>query len=184
MLDLCAAPGGKSVVLALALCDRGEIVACDRAPDRLARVDENATRLGLKCIRTQLLPDDVADVLNLFPRFDAALVDVPCSNTGVIARRPEARLGLTPRKLRALVETQRHLLRRAAACLRPGGRLVFSTCSLEPEENEQVVAEFLAENPPWRLDVQETTLPAWGPRLSDWHDGGYFARLVQTTNHD
>ena len=184
VLDLCAAPGGKSVVLALDLRDRGEIVACDRVSGRLALVEENLARLGLKCVRTQLLPDEATDVLDSLPRFDAALVDVPCSNTGVIARRPEARLGLTPRKLRALVETQRQLLRQAAACLRPGGRLVYSTCSLEPEENEQVVAEFLAENPRWRLDLQETTLPAWGPRLSDWHDGGYFARLVQTTGHD
>lgn len=184
VLDLCAAPGGKSVALALDMRDCGEVIACDRAADRLARVDENSSRLGIKCVRTQLLPANTADVLDSFPRFDAALVDVPCSNTGVIARRPEARLGLTPRKLCALVETQRQLLRHAAACVRPGGRLVYSTCSLEPEENEQVVAEFLAENPCWRLDVQETTLPAWGPRLSDWHDGGYFARLVRSAAQD
>ena len=101
VLDLCAAPGGKSVVLALDLRDRGEIVACDRVSGRLALVEENLARLGLKCVRTQLLPDEVADALNAPPRFDAALADVPCSNTGVIARRPEARLGLTSRKLRA-----------------------------------------------------------------------------------
>jgi 16S rRNA (cytosine967-C5)-methyltransferase len=175
ILDLCAAPGGKSLALALDMQDRGEVVACDTAPERLARVQENVERLKLSCVSTRLLgPNDLQN-----DSFDAALVDVPCSNTGVIARRPEARLGLTPQKLHSLVSVQQQLLRQAAQCVRPAGRLVYSTCSLEPAENEQIVAEFLAETAAWRLDEQQTTLPAWGPHWSDWRDGGYFARLLR-----
>jgi len=176
VLDLCAAPGGKSVTLALRMQDRGLVLACDTVPQRLARVSENAARLGLKCISPQLLspPGHLPTEHDLF---DAAIVDVPCSNSGVIARRPEARLGLTPAKLAALVTVQRELLRRAARHVRPGGRLVYSTCSVEPDENERVVADFLACHSDWRLDTQQTIWPAWGPRLGDWRDGGYFARL-------
>lgn len=175
ILDLCAAPGGKSIVLALQMNDSGDVIACDTVPERLARVDDNARRLGLTCIHTRTLADAQPDLGS--EAFNAALVDVPCSNTGVIARRPEARLGLTPRKLQSLVETQRGLLRLAAQHVRPGGRLVYSTCSIEPEENEQLVAQFLSENAAWRLDRQETMLPTWGLNWSDWRDGGYFARL-------
>lgn len=179
VLDLCAAPGGKSIVLALAMNDRGEVVACDTAPERLERVAENVARLGLRCVQRRVVSHSGAELNAEHGRFDAALVDVPCSNTGVIARRPEARLGLTRRKLESLCEVQAALLRQAAACVRPGGRLVYSTCSIEPEENEQMVAAFLRDNPDWRLDEQVTTLPAAGPQWSDWHDGGYYARLVR-----
>jgi len=177
VLDLCAAPGGKSAALALQMRDQGEVVACDTAPERLLRVRDNATRLGLTCVRTRVLPADDPNLPDDAPPFDAALVDVPCANTGVIARRPEARLGLTTRKLRSLATAQAELLRRAARHVRPGGRLVYSTCSLEPEENERIVAAFLDENAEWRRDAEQTTLPAWGPRLADWRDGGYWARL-------
>jgi 16S rRNA (cytosine967-C5)-methyltransferase len=179
VLDLCAAPGGKSVALALAMNDQGLVVACDTVPERLKRVSENVARLGLSCVRTQVTtPAGVEPPAEGEP-FDAALVDVPCANTGVIARRPEARLGLTPQKLDSLVKVQQVLLRKAAHAVRAGGRVVYSTCSLEPPENEQVVAAFLAANPTWHLDAAETTLPAWGPRPADWRDGGYFARLLR-----
>lgn len=173
ILDYCAAPGGKSVALAIAMSDIGEVVACDTDAERLGRVRANVARLGLTCVHA--LP--LAGETSLARGFDAALVDVPCSNTGVIARRPEARLGLTAVKLRALVAVQHDLLRHAARHVRPGGRLVYSTCSLEPQENGEIVAFFLAEHPAWRLDVECTTLPAWGPRPGNWRDGGYFARL-------
>lgn len=177
VLDLCAAPGGKSIALALALRDRGRVVACDAAPPRLARVDANVARLRLTCVRTRAIAADAPELVAEGPRYDAVLVDAPCTNTGVIARRPEARLGLTPRKLASLVALQQRLLRQAARLVRPGGRLVYSTCSIEPAENEEVVAAFLADHPGWRLDAEETTLPAWGPRWADWRDGGYYARL-------
>jgi 16S rRNA (cytosine967-C5)-methyltransferase len=177
VLDLCAAPGGKSVALAVQMGDRGEVVACDADPDRLALVRENADRMKLTCIRTH--PARCDDELH--GPFDAVLVDAPCTNTGVIARRPEARLGLTRRKLDSLVKLQATLIRRAAAAVRPGGRLVYSTCSIEPEENQDVVAALLAENPEWKLEQQRMMFPRWGPRLSDWCDGGFVARIVRAT---
>ena len=177
VLDLCAAPGGKSVALAIDMQDQGEVVACDSSPDRLARVQENVERLGLTCVRTCPPPTDSSSDLG---HFDAALADVPCSNTGVIARRPEARLGLTPEKLQSLLPVQQELLRTAARHVKPGGRLVYSTCSLEAEENERQVEAFLAEHADWSFDCQQTTLPAWGARLTDWRDGGYAARLIRS----
>jgi len=186
ILDLCAAPGGKSVAMALQMGDRGEVVACDASAERLARVRENCQRLGISCVRTapSPCPPRAAAGQNRPPEqalgfFDAALVDVPCSNSGVLARRPEARFRLSRATVDALVGKQIELLTVAAGCVRPGGRLVYSTCSLEPEENEQLVARFLEAQPDWRLDFQRTVLPAWGPRLSDWRDGGFAARLLR-----
>lgn len=180
VLDFCAAPGGKSVVLAQQMDDRGEVVAVDASPERILRVRDNATRLRLTSIRTHLIQTSDASEPPLARRFDAVLVDVPCSNSGVIARRPEARLGLTPEKLASLVKLQTALLRRAAKTVRGGGRLVYSTCSIEPEENEQVVEAFVQESPQWDLGRAETTLPQWGPHLSDWHDGGFAASLQRS----
>ncbi len=177
VLDLCAAPGGKSIVLALDMEDRGEVLACDARAERLARVRENALRLELACVQACAVAED-GRLSDRAAPFDAALVDVPCTNTGVIARRPEARLGLRPTKLEALRALQRRLLRQGAAHVRTGGRLVYSTCSLEPQENEEIVREFV-QSAAWRLDEQRLTLPDWGPRLADWHDGGYWARLVR-----
>ncbi len=176
VLDLCAAPGGKSLVLALDMQNRGEVVACDLAPQRLARVEENAARLGLTCIHTRLPPSADAGAAEL-GLFDAVLLDVPCSNTGVIARRPEARLGLTPQKLQSLAAAQCELLTRGARHVRPGGRLVYSTCSIEPEENEALIGWFTAQNAEWAIEQIDTVLPQWGPRPSDWRDGGFVARL-------
>lgn len=178
VLDLCAAPGGKAVTLAMAMEDRGRVVACDVSRERLARVNENARRLGLTCIEPRVITAGAIELGNEV--FDAALVDVPCSNTGVIARRPEARLRFATERLQSLVATQHELLRQAARHVRPGGRLVYSTCSVEPEENEAVVAQFLREDAAWRLDWEQTVLPAWGPSWSDWRDGGYAARLTRT----
>ncbi|MEP0847146.1 MAG: hypothetical protein HRF50_10040 [Phycisphaerae bacterium] len=180
ILDLCAAPGGKSVALALDMEDRGEIVACDAGEDRIELVRENARRMHLTCIRTRLIQHSDASDIGEAPAFDGAIVDVPCTNTGAIARRPEARLALTSRKLASLRRLQTALLRRAAAVVRAGGRLVYSTCSIEPEENERIVMNFLRENSAWSLEHQQTTLPAWGAQLSAWRDGGYAARLVRT----
>ncbi|RMF80632.1 MAG: hypothetical protein D6744_08025, partial [Planctomycetota bacterium] len=129
VLDLCAAPGGKTAVLAMAMGDRGEIVACDVGASRLAPLRENIARLRLSSAWAHPLPEEDAggddDVLRA-DSFDAVLVDAPCSNSGVFARRPEARLGFSRRKLASLTALQVRLLHRAAACVRRGGRLVYS----------------------------------------------------------
>lgn len=179
LLDFCAAPGGKSVTLAQQMGDIGEIVACDASPDRILRVRENIRRLRLTSVRTHLIRTSDASESDLTRMFDGALVDAPCSNSGVFARRPEARLGFTAEKLASLTALQSALLARAAKSVRPGGRMVYSTCSIEPEENERVVEAFLADHADWRLDVSRTALPVWGPRLSDWRDGGFAARVVK-----
>ena len=179
ILDFCAAPGGKSVALAEEMSDHGEVLACDASPDRILRVRDNAKRLRVTSIRTHLIRTSDASDADLTRMFDAAIVDVPCSNTGVIARRPEARLGLTTEKIESLTQLQAALLRRAAASVKPGGRLVYSTCSIEPEENDRVVAAFVAEEPAWQPVTANLTLPEWGPELATWRDGGFAALLTR-----
>lgn len=184
ILDCCAAPGGKTTYLAAQMRNEGCIVAEDVSPGRLRRLEENCARLGVTCVTIQPAsptaassapPTAAAD--NLRPTateapFDRVLVDVPCSNTGVLRRRVEARWRLQPGELARLGREQRALLRRAAARVRPGGVLVYSTCSLEPEENQQVVQSFLAEQPDFTLEAERALLP-----FADGVDGAYVARL-------
>lgn len=176
VLDLCAAPGGKTVGLAIDQDDRGEVVAADLEASRLIQVAANADRLGLSSIRTHLLGSH-GEVDGLEGTFDVALVDVPCSNTGVIARRPEARLGFTLDKLNSLLALQAKILARATSKVRTGGRLIYSTCCIEPEENAQMITRFCDENPNWRVRSSEQILPATGPRNVDWRDGGFVGVL-------
>lgn len=135
--DLCAAPGGK----ALGLAERGFVAAGDRTFGRVARLRENAARVGLPV--GVLVADARAPALSA----DVVLVDVPCTGTGTLARHPDARWRLGPRDLEALVSLQREILEGAATAVRPGGLLVYATCSLEPEENEEQVERFLSDHP-------------------------------------
>lgn len=177
ILDLCAAPGGKSIAMAIASGDRAEIVACDTSGQRLDRVRENAERLGLRSIRSVLLSPGGAPAAGELGRFNAVLADVPCSNSGVFSRRPEARLRLNAESLRSLAELQTKLLIQAASYPREGGGIIYSTCSIEGAENEYRIREFTGAHPAWLLEEEHLTLPTWGPSLADWRDGGYFARL-------
>lgn len=129
LLDLCAAPGNKT---AQAVAAGARVVACDRSLKRLASL------AGLDCARVVL---DGTVSLPFHARFDRILVDAPCSGTGTLARNPEIKWRLAPSNLSALHQLQVRLLRNAMQLLAPGGRLVYSTCSLEPEENEEVVRE-------------------------------------------
>jgi 16S rRNA (cytosine967-C5)-methyltransferase len=168
ILDLCAAPGGKTTYIAQRMKNEGKIVASDSSPDRLELLKENRDRLGATCVEivpaNALLPAD----------FDRVLVDAPCSNTGVLRRRVDLRWRVTPEEFTRLREEQLALLRRAAAFVKPGGVLVYSTCSLEPEENAGVVEEFLKMNPAFALDEAGDVLP-----IRDGFDGAYAARLVR-----
>jgi 16S rRNA (cytosine967-C5)-methyltransferase len=169
VLDLCAAPGGKTTYLAEKMGDRGRIVACDVKERRLETVTQLARRLGLTCIETCLLPDGAEAPEG---PFDAALVDVPCSNTGVLGRRPEARWRLRPEEdLGELVALQTRLLQTALERVRAGGAVVYSTCSIEPEENQQVVRAVLGSRPGVKLKAEEEASPGRPA------DGGYWARL-------
>jgi 16S rRNA (cytosine967-C5)-methyltransferase len=170
ILDLCAAPGGKTTHLAELLGNQGEIVASDADADRLATVTELAGRLGLTCIRTVAIASDPGRDVLAGP-FDAVLADVPCSNTGVLGRRPEVRWRLRPGDLRHLTALQASLLATAAERVRPGGVMVYSTCSIEPEENGALVRRVLAERPWLTLEAEEEAVPGQPA------DGGYWARL-------
>jgi len=171
VLDLCASPGTKTTQIVEAMGDRGRVVACDRSEGKLAPVRETVAARGLASVAV-CLSDEVASVA---PQggFDAALVDAPCSNTGVLARRVEARWRLRPEDLVDLPRIQGELLARAAGLVRPGGRVVYSTCSLEREENDEVIGRFLNENPAWRLVRSDLVLP--GPD----HDGAFWAVLAR-----
>ena len=172
VLDLCAAPGTKTTALAEQGQDRLELLACDRSPRRLRRVEENARRLQLGCIRTRALDARRPDALADEGQFAAILVDAPCSNTGVLRRRPEARWRYDPAAQRKLARDQARILRTAVSALAPGGRLVWSVCALEPEEGEGQVRALLAEAPDLRLVEERLTLPT-----PEGGDGGYHALL-------
>jgi len=172
ILDLCAAPGGKTAYIAQKMENDGELLACDSSADRLRLVTENSTRLGVTCVKTLALGDHPAAAL-IQRKFDKVLVDAPCSNTGVLRRRLDLRWRVRPEELDRLRETQSDLLHLAAAHLKPGGTLVYSTCSLEPEENATVVQEFLAHDPRFKLETERELLP-----FRDGVDGAYVAKLI------
>ncbi|MFQ3592255.1 MAG: 16S rRNA (cytosine(967)-C(5))-methyltransferase RsmB [Gemmataceae bacterium] len=170
VLDLCAAPGGKSTHLAELMNDIGEIIACDVDDSRLKSIRELADRLGHRCIRTQWIDPLRTESVPAGP-FDAVVADVPCSNTGVLGRRPEARWRLQPHDIQELVIVQSRLLRLAVERVRPGGVVLYSTCSIEPEENSGVVRRILSERPELRLEAEQSTPPGQPS------DGSYWARL-------
>ena len=153
LLDLCAAPGNKS---AQAIAAGAKVVACDRYPKRVAEVSTQAQRV-------------VADATLPLPfraKFDRILVDVPCSGTGTFARNPEIKWRLQPSDIERFTDVQKRILENAMRALKPSGRLVYSTCSLEPEENQEVIM---------KLPVKETRL--WLPGNSSPGDG-FFAAVI------
>ena len=168
VLDLCAAPGGKTTHLAELMDNRGRVTACDIDAKRLETVATLCQRLGVKIVETVLVTED-----GEYPPgpFDAALVDVPCSNTGVIGRRPEVRWRLKPNEFEHLVRLQTLLLIEALTRVKPGGAVVYSTCSIEPEENEGVVGAVCKGMRGVALEAEHKAIPG---RPSD---GGYWARL-------
>ncbi|MGQ9558042.1 MAG: 16S rRNA (cytosine(967)-C(5))-methyltransferase RsmB [Desulfurispora sp.] len=155
VLDVAAAPGGKSTHLAQLMLNRGEVVACDIHPHKLGLIEENCRRLGATIVRpvhmdATALPGEWRD------KFQRVLVDAPCSGLGVLGRRPDARWRKQPELITQLAELQARILSSAARCVQPGGVLVYSTCTLTREENQAQVAEFLARHPHFqRLDLSE-----------------------------
>jgi 16S rRNA (cytosine967-C5)-methyltransferase len=172
VLDACAAPGGKTGYLAQLMQNRGRIVACDRDVHRFAMLRGNMQRLGatiVECFENDWTAQTAfADQ----PAFDRILLDAPCSNTGVIRRRVDVRWRLHENTFSDMKQLQLAILRSVAFLLKPGGVLVYSTCSIEPEENEQVVAAFLKERSTWRLTGERSVLP-----FRDRFDGAFAARL-------
>jgi 16S rRNA (cytosine967-C5)-methyltransferase len=171
VLDLCAAPGGKTSLMAQVMRNEGRIFAYDSQPARLRMVEENCQRLGVTCVS----PISGAELKESTDRFDRILVDAPCSNTGVLRRRLELRWRLQPTELPRLQAAQLALLEQSAPRLKPGGTLVYSTCSLEPEENADVVSQFLASHPGFTAGPQREIGP-----LTEGVDGAFVATLVRT----
>jgi len=149
--DVCAAPGTKTTHLAELMDNRGRIIALDREPTRLARVGEAAARLGISIVETRAGAVE-ALAPELHAACDGVLVDAPCSNLGVVRRNPEVKWRRQPSDLAVASRRQSEILRAAATMVRPGGRLVYATCSLEPEENDAVARAFLAATPDFRAD--------------------------------
>ena len=187
VLDCCAAPGGKSFLLAEQMENRGSILSCDLHGNKLRRIEEGAQRLGIGIIETCAV-DASKPLTAMKGRFDLILADVPCSGLGVIRKKPEIRYK-TREHVSPLPETQLAILEGAAACLKKGGVLVYSTCTLLREENEGVTDAFLSRHPEFRREA--FALPAPFGRSEDgqrtiWPfeyetDGFYLCRMRKKT---
>jgi 16S rRNA (cytosine967-C5)-methyltransferase len=150
VLDLCAAPGGKSTHLAALMEGRGEVLAVERNPRRARALARTAQRLGAANVRVE-----IADAASARPEgavFDRVLVDPPCSGLGTLQARPDLRWRMTPESVREMAELQARILAAGAGALRPGGVLVYSTCTISPTENERLIAAFLESQPDFSID--------------------------------
>jgi 16S rRNA (cytosine967-C5)-methyltransferase len=159
VLDLCAAPGGKSTHLAALMDDHGEVLAVERDRRRAGVLARTAQRLGTAAVRVEL-----ADAALARPEgavFDRVLVDPPCSGLGVLQARPDLRWRITPQRIVEMASTQAMILAAGAQALRPGGVLVYSTCTISPTENERPIAAFLDSHADFRLDDLASELPAF-----------------------
>ncbi len=181
ILDLCAAPGGKSMVLAQLMGDQGEIDSRDLHPHRAELIRKNAERLGIRSVRAKAADGcDPAAVEE--GAYDRVLLDAPCSGYGVLRGKPDIKYHRSLGEEGELVALQRKLLETAARALRPGGRLVYSTCTLDPAENEKQVEAFLAGHPAFRLLDAEKDLPFLSE--CDKIAGGYVTLLPQEGGRD
>lgn len=188
VLDACAAPGGKATHLAELMRNSGSVVALEKDPGRMKRIKENISRLGTDIIKPAL--GDARTYKKGF--FDKILVDAPCSGLGVLRRHPDGRWNKTEETIRERAALQRHILANCASLLKPGGVLVYSTCTTEPEENEEIIGAFLREHPDaFFLDDPGQHLPEPARRFVDerfffrtFHidtslDGFFAARMIR-----
>ncbi|MDX1755952.1 MAG: 16S rRNA (cytosine(967)-C(5))-methyltransferase RsmB [Marinobacter sp.] len=184
VLDACAAPGGKTCAILESCEGLAEVVALDQSPERLARIDENLDRLGLDA---RVLAADAADTAQWWDgqRFDRILLDVPCSASGVIRRHPDIKLLRREDDITPLAAIQLRLLEALWPTLAPGGRLVYATCSVFPQENHRIIQRFLKLQPEARLLQPDV---AWGRDMGqgrqllpqpDGHDGFFYAVLIK-----
>ena len=177
ILDRCCGMGTKTLQLHEMMTGQGRLIAMDSDGRRCQILRQLADQRGLKNI--EVVESRGLSGLREYDgvQFDRILIDAPCSNSGVLARRPEARFAQTAATLASLVKLQDWILRDTAPRLRPGGKLVYSTCSIWPEENRQRIDQFLESQPELALEQDAGTLPSLGASDADYHDGGYWARL-------
>lgn len=199
VVDLCAGGGGKALSLAAMMGNRGQIHACDTDRRRLGKLMPRAQRAGARNIQTRVItPEGFADgvdndLVELAGKMDRVLVDAPCSGTGAWRRSPDARWKLTPELLASYIVAQDEVLARGAVSVRPGGRLIYVTCSVLPSENEARIDAFLSNRSDfsvadwqayWPQDVTPPECPAGGPlRLSPASTGtdGFFVCILERT---
>ncbi len=171
ILDLCAAPGTKTMQLAELTADKAQIFSTDISRTRLKKVRENISRLGVKSVTVI----DHKNISGAGP-FDAVLLDVPCSNTGVLSKRPEVRYRIKPEVIKTIAKTQMELLQSAVSLLKPTGKICYSTCSIQRVENDLLVKDFLTKNPAFKLETESLTLP----EADDFdRDGAYVAIITR-----
>lgn len=168
--DFCAAPGGKTLLLAERLPADAQLLAIDRS---WKRMDKLAMNLSGTAANVHLLAADATALPLPLDSMDAVLLDVPCSNTGVIRRRPDARWRFSKAGLTDIVGLQKQILESAATHVKPGGQLVYSTCSIEPVENQDQIKAFLSANPSWSMIRDQQLFP------SEHWDGAYAAALIR-----
>jgi 16S rRNA (cytosine967-C5)-methyltransferase len=183
--DMCAAPGGKTIALAWKLGEKGQVMATDSSSERRKRLAENLKRTGLKQV---MVYDGELKKMPPSQKFDLVWVDAPCSGTGVLSRRADLRWKIEPRNVLEHVQPQKDLMDEAQGHLYPTGHLVYSTCSLEKEENQEVIENFLKDHPEWKVVIPE--MPGSYPEIikdekgliflpTPEHDGGFFAVLTR-----
>ncbi len=175
LLDMCSAPGGKTTYLAQKMQNRGRIIAADISSSRLALVGENCRRLGVTIVATLACEGTHLDRCLRGEQFDRVLVDAPCSNTGVLRRRADLRWRIEESEIHKLATLQEKLLASAVPFVKPQGILVYSTCSLEEDENQRVVERFGRSRPEFSLEATQAMFP---PR--DAMDGAFVARFHKT----
>ncbi len=180
ILDLCSAPGTKTTQLAELTGGRAKIVATDIDGIRLEKVKDNISRLGLAGSVTVIEYSDLDEYLKKQGGFDCVLVDTPCSNTGVLARRPEARHRITQGDIEKLTKVQANLVCKAVGMLKPQGILCYSTCSIQPEENGLCIKRFLEDNPGFTLKTEKLMLPS----AQGFDRDGTYAAVLADMAHD
>jgi len=184
VLDMCAAPGGKTAYISALMHSRGEVVALDRFESRLKLLQKNMTRLTVDCVR--IVEVDALEYKSL--PFDRVLVDAPCSGTGTLSKKPDIKWKKDLFDIRNLNNTQSKLLAKAASLVKVGGIIVYSTCSIEPEENYEIVKKFLEENSNFNLEsargkfpdelIDENNCIQTLPHIHKT-DGAFAARLIR-----
>lgn len=157
IIDVCAAPGGKTTHIAELIQDTGTIYACDKTANRLKRLKENADRLQMRSI--QIHTGDSRQFPEFINLADRVLLDAPCSGLGTLHRRADARWHHTPENIQAQSQLQSELLTNAATFVKSGGVLVYATCTIHPLENETVIQSFLSNNPHWQIEPPTIDLP-------------------------
>lgn len=158
VIDMCSAPGGKTTHIAERMNNQGKILALDIYDAKLSRIRDNAKRLGISIIQTKCL--DAREIgEQYFEQADCVLADVPCSGLGVLRRRPDARWRKSEKDINKLPFLQKEILESAARTVRPGGVVVYSTCTIEPRENEEVVHDFLEKHGDFHLETTGAYLP-------------------------